>query len=61
MIHKLRNFIKEVKTEMKKVSWSTRKELISSTWIVIVTVALLGLYIGAVDFVISRIVHAIIR
>ena len=61
MANKLANFIREVKTEMKKVSWSTKKELISSTWIVIVTVSLLALFIGIVDLVISRAVHLVIR
>ena len=61
MINKLRKFVSEVKTEMKKVSWSTRKELINSTGIVIVTVFLLAVYIGAVDFVISQAVNLVIR
>ena len=61
MLHKLAKFLGEVKTEMKKVSWSTKKELISSTWVVIVSVFLLALYIGIVDFIISRAVKLVIR
>jgi preprotein translocase subunit SecE len=61
MANKLTSFFGEVKTEMKKVSWSTRKELLSSTWIVIVSVFLLTLFIGIADFAISRIVNLVIR
>ena len=61
MANKIFRFITEVKTEMKKVSWSTKKELISSTWIVVISVSLLALYIGIVDFLISRAVNLVIR
>ncbi len=61
MIKKLTRFFNEVKTEMKKVSWSTKKELISSTWIVIISVFLLSVFIGIVDFIISRSINLVIR
>jgi preprotein translocase subunit SecE len=61
MANKIGGFLSEVKTELKKVSWSTRKELISSTWIVIISVSLLTLFIGIVDFIISRAVNMVIR
>ncbi len=61
MANKVNRFISEVKTEMKKVSWSTKKELISSTRIVIVTVFLLAVFIGVIDFIISRAVNSVIR
>ena len=61
MLNKVGKFLNEVKTEMKKVSWSTKKELIDSTRIVIVTVFLLAVFIGIIDFVISRAVNSVIR
>ena len=61
MLKKVGNFLNEVKTEMKKVSWSTKKELIDSTRIVIVTVFLLAVFIGVIDFIISRAVNSVIR
>ena len=61
MANKLTKFSSEVKTEMKKVSWSSRKELINSSGIVIISVFLLALFIGIVDFVISRVVNLVIR
>jgi preprotein translocase subunit SecE len=61
MLNKIGKFLNEVKTEMKKVSWSTKKELIDSTRIVIVTVFLLAVFIGVIDFIISRAVNSVIR
>ena len=61
MLNKVSKFLNEVKTEMGKVSWSTKKELIDSTWIVIVTVFLLAVFIGVIDFIISRAVNSVIR
>ena len=61
MIAKIRNFIAEVVVELKKVSWSTRQELIEATWLVILSSAILGVFIGMTDFVLSKIVGLIIR
>lgn len=52
----IKKFISEVVVELKKVSWSTRKELLDSTYLVILSSLLLGLFIGASDFVLSKIV-----
>ena len=54
MIAKVQNFIGEVLAEMKKVSWTTRRELLDSTLIVIFSSVLLGTFIGAVDFFLSK-------
>ncbi|GAB4310694.1 MAG: hypothetical protein Kow0059_00260 [Candidatus Sumerlaeia bacterium] len=44
-----RNFLKEVKVEMKKVSWPNRQELTSYTITVLVTVVVVSLIIGIED------------
>jgi preprotein translocase subunit SecE len=51
---KVSGFIKEVKAELGKVSWSTREELIGSTSVVIALTALLALFIFVIDFVLAR-------
>jgi len=58
---KIRKFILEVSTELKKVTWSTRKDLIDATWIVIISSVFLGLFIGGTDFVLSKFLGIIIR
>ncbi|OGX34949.1 MAG: preprotein translocase subunit SecE [Omnitrophica WOR_2 bacterium RIFCSPHIGHO2_02_FULL_52_10] len=60
MIAKVQKFISEVAVELRKVSWSTRTELINAAWIVIVSTALLGLFIGGTDFVLSKLLELMI-
>jgi preprotein translocase SecE subunit len=43
MFNKLAAYIKDVRTEMTKVSWPTRAELIESTRIVLVLALVLGI------------------
>jgi preprotein translocase subunit SecE len=50
------NYFAEVVQELRKVSWPTRSELIRMTQIVITTVILLALIIGAADLVLSILV-----
>lgn len=59
MANKFANFLKDVKLEMEKVSWSTRDELIGSTVIVLVSLAILSVFIGLCDVVLSTIVNVI--
>ena len=58
---KIGKFVGQVKTEMKKVSWPSRAELISSTMVVIVSTLMLAVFIGLCDLVISRVVNVLIR
>ena len=61
MIAKIKKFIGEVLAEMKKVSWTTRRELVDSTLIVILSSFLLGIFVGVIDFAFSKGVAVIIR
>jgi preprotein translocase subunit SecE len=60
MIQKIRNFLKEVKIEAKKVNYPAREELIGSTWVVIVTVFVISLFLGSVDFGLGKFVNYIL-
>lgn len=57
---KVKKFVLEVFTELKKVTWLTRKDLIDTTWVVIISSILLGLFIGGTDFVLSKLLGIII-
>ena len=61
MINKVRNFFAEVVAEMKKVSWTTRRELADSTLIVVFSSVLLGVFVGVIDFVLSKGVSIIFK
>jgi len=60
-MNKVVKFVKEVQIELKKVSWSTRSELVSSTIMVIVAVAIMAVFIGLCDLLWSNGVNFILR
>ena len=47
--------------EMGKVSWSSRPELIGSTWVVLVSSALLALIVGVFDFLCTTLIRWMVR
>ena len=46
-------FIKEIKSELKKVTWPGKKQIVNNTLIVIALVVLVGLFIFILDAVFS--------
>lgn len=61
MFEKTRQFLKEVKIEMKKVVYPSRDELIGSTKVVIVTVFIVSFYLGVIDLGLSKLVKVLLR
>ncbi|MFA6079459.1 MAG: preprotein translocase subunit SecE [Candidatus Omnitrophota bacterium] len=59
MANKVVTFLKDVRLEMGKVSWSSKEELIGSTIVVLVSLALLTTFIGVCDIILSKIVNVI--
>ncbi len=51
-----RIFFVEMIDELKKASWPTRSELLESTFIVIVSALVLGLFTSISDFSVSQVV-----
>ena len=51
-----RQFLKEVRQELKKVLWPTRRELVTYTIVVLVTVVVLTTYVFGLDVVFSKFV-----
>lgn len=61
MFSKINKFFAEVVIELKKVSWSTRSELIESTQVVLISTAALGVFIAVMDLIISHVIRIIIK
>lgn len=59
MANKIAGFFNDVKLEMTKVSWPTKDELIGSTAIVLISLAILSSFIGFCDLILSKIVNII--
>ncbi|MBD3335127.1 MAG: preprotein translocase subunit SecE [Candidatus Eisenbacteria bacterium] len=55
-IEQFRTFVGEVVVESKKVTWPTWDDLKASTWVVIVAVFFITIFIFIVDQIISRLI-----
>ena len=57
VLAKTRSFFDEVKQELDKVTWPTRKETIATTWVVVFIVVLISFYLGACDLVLAKLLR----
>ena len=53
-------FFREVKIELKKVTWPNRKQTAGSTLVVIILVFILATFLGLVDFGLSKLVQVVL-
>jgi preprotein translocase subunit SecE len=58
--HRLATYAINVKNELKRVSWPTRKAIINSTATVIVFVIVFAVYIGLWDYLFAYMMQAIV-
>ena len=58
---KARQFLQEVRMELKRVTWPSRKETIASTVVVIILVLIISLFLGIVDFGLSSLVGVVLH
>jgi preprotein translocase subunit SecE len=54
-------FLREVKIELKKVTWPSRKQTIGSTVVVIALIILISLFLGSVDIGLSSLMRAVLQ
>src|SRR5262245_28111734 len=52
-----RTFLTEVRNEMRRVTWPSRREVYATTLVVILTSAFFGLYLWGLDLALGRLVH----
>ena len=55
------NFLKEVKQELTKVSWSSRQELAGATIAVIIVTFIMAVYIGIADLALSKLLSILFK
>jgi preprotein translocase subunit SecE len=54
-------FLKEVRDELKKVTWPKQDEIMRLTFVVIAVSVVVGLYIGALDYIMTKIMEVVIK
>jgi preprotein translocase subunit SecE len=52
LVKRAGEYLSEVRAETAKVSWPNRKEIQANTWVVILTVAILSVFLFIVDRII---------
>ncbi|MCD6187969.1 MAG: preprotein translocase subunit SecE [Desulfuromusa sp.] len=60
MIGKLNEFLANVKAELKKVTWPSKKDTYASTTVVIVLVIICAIFLGGVDMILSRLIRLVL-
>lgn len=60
VLEKAKQFFREVRVELKKISWPLRKETVASTSVVLIIVFIVALFLGIVDLGLSRMVKIIL-
>lgn len=61
VIDKSLQFLREVKVELKKVTWPTRKQTVGSTIVVIVLVLIFSAFLGGIDIGLSSLVQLVLQ
>jgi len=60
VVNEIIKFLREVKVELKKVDWPSRKETIGSTSVVLVVVIIVAIFLGLIDIGLSRLIRIIL-
>lgn len=61
ILDKSLQFLREVKIELKKVTWPSRKQTVGSTAVVIVLVMIISLFLGLVDMGLSSLIRVVLQ
>ena len=57
----IKKYLREVWSELKKVSWPQRKEIIASTVVVILCTFIIAFFLGIVDVALQKVLGYLIR
>lgn len=61
MLEKAKQFLREVRAELERVTWPGREEVQAATIVIIVLTILLAAFIGGVDFIVNRVLGLFYR
>ena len=60
-LNEVKQFLREVRVELKKVNWPSRKETVASTSVVIILVLLVAIFLGLIDLGLSKFVSRVMH
>ena len=56
-----KQFLREVRTELKKVTWPSRRDTLSGTAVVLVAVLVIAVFLGIVDSGLSGLIKMLLK
>ena len=60
-MNKLTQFLKEVRQEVRKVTWPTKEETIRYSLMVVIASLLVAVYLGGIDYVVAEVLKRFIQ
>ena len=60
MFNKIKQFLREVNLELKKVTWPSRKDTIASTWVVLIVILIFAAYFFVIDGILAFIMRSVL-
>lgn len=57
----IRKYIRDLKSEIKKVVWPTRKQIINNTGIVLTVMVIVGLFLAGIDAGLGAAINALLN
>lgn len=61
LAHRTGRFFRDMRGEMKRVVWPTKKQVRNNTIVVLVVVVISSLFIGGLDFIFKVLVDLVLR
>jgi preprotein translocase subunit SecE len=61
LFEKVKKYLREVWSELKKVSWPQKKEIVASTVVVILCTFIIAFFLGIVDVALQKVMGYLIR
>jgi preprotein translocase subunit SecE len=60
-VQKIVQFLKEVRFELKRVTWPSRKETLAGTVVVLIIVMIVAFFLGIVDIGLAELIKMVLR
>ncbi len=61
VVTKVREYIAGVRTEVGRVSWPSRREVVSLTVLIILMSVVLGVYLGLADLIVTQVLRLLLQ
>jgi preprotein translocase subunit SecE len=57
---KAKSFLDDVRSELHRVTWPSRKETLSTSWVVVFIIIVIAFYLGFCDVILAKIMRTLL-